>query len=178
MTPQTVVGLLAEPARMRVFAAVVLGATTVAEVAQRTDLPVRTVATALQRLDRGGLVTSIEGALSVRSDAFAEAARTLPSPDRGPLPDDADPARSAVLRAFLVDGHLVAIPAVRGKRRVILEHLAAAFEPGVRYPEREVVAVLRAWHPDHAALRRYLVDEELLARDRGVYWRVGGPTMI
>ena len=36
-------------------------------------------------------------------------------------------------------------------------------------------AVLRAWHPDHAALRRYLVDELLLARDAGIYWRIGGP---
>jgi hypothetical protein len=80
-----------------------------------------------------------------------------------------------VLRAFLVQGRLVSIPAARAKRRVILEHIVTAFEPGVRYPEREVNAVLRAWHPDHAALRRYLVDEELLARDAGVYWRIGGP---
>jgi hypothetical protein len=62
----------------------------------------------------------------------------------------------------------------RGKRRVVLEHIVASFEPGVRYPEREVDAVLRAWHPDHASLRRYLVDEDLLARDAGEYWRTGG----
>ena len=64
---------------------------------------------------------------------------------------------------FLDDVHLV------------LEHIAAAFAPGVKYPEREVDATLRAFHPDHAALRRYLVDEELLTRDAGVYWRIGGP---
>jgi hypothetical protein len=75
----------------------------------------------------------------------------------------------------VVDGRLVSIPAARGKRRVILEHIVAAFEPGVRYPEREVDAILRAWHPDHAALRRYLVDELLLSRDAGIYWRIGGP---
>ncbi len=60
---------------------------------------------------------------------------------------------------------------------MILEHLATAFEPGVRYPEREVDAILRSWHPDHAALRRYLVDERLMARDGGVYWRIGGPVL-
>jgi hypothetical protein len=27
---------------------------------------------------------------------------------------------------------------------------------------------------DTAALRRYLVDEDLLARERGEYWRAGG----
>jgi len=80
-----------------------------------------------------------------------------------------------VLRAFVRDGRLTSVPAARGKRRVLLEHIAAAFEPGVRYPEKDVDAVLRAWHPDHAALRRYLVDEQLLAREGGRYWRIGGP---
>jgi hypothetical protein len=78
-----------------------------------------------------------------------------------------------VLRAA-VDGRLVSMPAARGKRRVVLDHIVASFEPGVRYPEREVDAILRAWHDDHAALRRYLIDEELMTRDKGVYWRIGG----
>jgi hypothetical protein len=29
-------------------------------------------------------------------------------------------------------------------------------------------------HPDTAALRRYLVDEDMLSRDHGQYWRTGG----
>ena len=44
MTPEVLVGLLAEPTRMRVFAAIVLGATTPAEVGERTNLTVREVA--------------------------------------------------------------------------------------------------------------------------------------
>jgi hypothetical protein len=44
----------------------------------------------------------------------------------------------------------------------------------VRYPEREVNALLAVWHPDTAALRRYLVDEGLLTREAGLYWRSGG----
>ena len=48
------------------------------------------------------------------------------------------------------------------------------FEPGVRYPEREVNALLAVWHADVAALRRYLVDEGFLTREAGVYWRSGG----
>jgi hypothetical protein len=56
----------------------------------------------------------------------------------------------------------------------VLEHLARVFEPGVRYPEREVNALLAVWHADVAALRRYLVDEGLLTRRAGLYWRSGG----
>lgn len=83
--------------------------------------------------------------------------------------------RDAVLRAFLdADGRLHTIPSRHAKRLVVLDHVARAFEVGVRYPEREVDAVLRAFHPDHAALRRYLVDDGFLTRDAGVYWRTGG----
>jgi hypothetical protein len=85
----------------------------------------------------------------------------------------ADPDK--VLRTFLVDGRLVSIPARRGKRRVLLEHIVRAFEPGVRFPEREVDAVLRAFYePDWVSLRRHLVDEGLMGRENGWYWRTGG----
>jgi len=187
MTPEVLIGLLAEPVRMRVFAAVVLNATTPAEVARQTGLPARDVAVALRRLGDGGLLATVDGVLVARVEAFKAAVRSQPSRRADPSIDpadpdpsdrsDPDPARAAVLRAFLAEGRLVAIPAAHGKRRVILEHIATAFEPGVRYPEREVDAVLRTWHPDHAALRRYLVDEGLMTRVAGMYWRIGGPTI-
>jgi hypothetical protein len=85
-----------------------------------------------------------------------------------------DPAVDKVLRAFVVDDRLRSIPRPGRKRRIVLEYLAAAFEPGVRYSEARVNAVLRAWHDDVAALRRYLVDEGLLSREAGEYWRSGG----
>ena len=83
--------------------------------------------------------------------------------------------RERVLRAFVRDGRLTAIPARAGQRRVVLEEIVQAFEPGVRYPEREVNEILARWHVDVAALRRYLVDACLLSRTPGIYWRSGGP---
>ena len=59
-----------------------------------------------------------------------------------------------------------------------LTRLALEFEPGMRYPEREVNQILRRFHPDYAALRRYLVDEGLLSRGEGEYWRSGGPVEV
>ena len=78
----------------------------------------------------------------------------------------------------MVDGRLVAIPAARASAGSCWSTSSPSFEPGVRYPEREVDAILRAWHADYAALRRYLVDEDLMARDDGVYWRTGGPVTL
>ena len=83
-----------------------------------------------------------------------------------------------VLRRFVTDGRITQMPAGRANRLLVLEHVVQAFEPGVRYSEAEVVAVLRTWFDDHAALRRYLVDEALLDRADGVYWRIGGPVEV
>ncbi len=174
MEAGTIVGLLADPVRLKVVAALALGAGTIEQVADAAGLSLKEVALAARRLARAGLVHRDGHALALRTERFGEAARsaaaTAPPPQR--LSDD--PAQDTVLRTFLRDGRLVSIPAQQSKRRVVLEHLVHVFEPGVRYPEREVNALLAVWHPDVAALRRYLVDEALLTRDAGVYWRSGG----
>ena len=173
LTPVAVVRLLAEPARLRVLAAVVLGATRVGEVADATDLPAKDAAKAVGQLLGGGLLSTVDGELTVPAKALRQLAQDVQqvgTEDFGAT----DPAIAGALRAFIVNGRLTRMPASRARRLVVLEHIALSFEPGVRYPEREVNAILRAWYPDHAALRRYLVDESFLAREAGVYWRIGG----
>jgi hypothetical protein len=85
-----------------------------------------------------------------------------------------DAALRRVLRAYLVHGRLPVMPRGGAKRSLLLAYLATAFEPGVRYLESEVNSIVGTWNPDVAALRRYLVDEGLLARQDSVYWRCGG----
>jgi hypothetical protein len=79
-----------------------------------------------------------------------------------------------VLEAFVdVAGRLITIPVQRKKRLAILRWLVEDFQPGRLYPEAEVNRIITRRHSDYAALRRYLVDEELMQRRRGVYWRSG-----
>jgi hypothetical protein len=85
-----------------------------------------------------------------------------------------DPA----VQRFLRGGRLVTIPARRAKRLVVLDWLCQAFEPGRIYPEDAVNAVLDRYHPDHASLRRYLVDEGFMERRHGFYWRSGGTVEV
>lgn len=87
-------------------------------------------------------------------------------------------ADNVQLRVYLRDGIIDAIPAKRSRRLQLLAEIAQAFEPGVRYSERQVNDVLRALHPDNATLRRYLVDEQLMDRAGGEYWRIGGPVPL
>ena len=172
--------LLAEPDRLKALAAVALGVETLAEVAERAGLEPRAAARALNRLAAGGLLEGEAGKrYRVRTEALRAAARRSAADRR----EDAGQAGSEVVGRFLRGGRLVAIPAARSKRLVVLDHLAGLFEPGRRYPEREVNEILGAVHPDYAMLRRYLVDDGFLARadEAGpgsrsvkVYWRTGG----
>jgi hypothetical protein len=171
---RTIVGLLADRTRLRVVAALALGAGTLEEVAEAAGLPLKDVALAARRLARAGLVHRDGHLLALHEEQFGAAARAAAEAAPAPEPLSDDPAEDAVLSAFVRDGRLVSIPAQHTKRRVVLEHLVRVFEPGVRYPEREVNALLAVWHADVAALRRYLVDEGLLTREAGVYWRSGG----
>ncbi|SNS03328.1 hypothetical protein SAMN06893096_101469 [Geodermatophilus pulveris] len=174
MDAATIAGLLADPARLRVVAALALGAGTLERVAEVTGLPLKDVVVAARRLGRAGLVRRDRHQLELLTEHFGAAARAAAEAAPPPEPLSADPAEDAVLSAFVRDGRLVSIPAQHSKRRVVLEHLVRVFDAGVRYPEREVNALLAVWHPDTAALRRYLVDEGLLTREAGLYWRIGG----
>ena len=84
------------------------------------------------------------------------------------------PQSGKVLRSFVADGRILAIPAKHSKKLVLLDWLAQDFEPGRHYSEAMVNLTLGQRHPDTAALRRYLVDDGFLDRADGHYWRSGG----
>lgn len=85
---------------------------------------------------------------------------------------------SDVLGRFVHDGRITTMPTKRGKRLLVLDHVAQSFELGRTYPEHAVDEVLKGFHDDHAALRRYLVDEGFLTREENVYWRTGGTVAV
>jgi hypothetical protein len=170
------VGLLADDDRRAVFAALVLGATDLAAVRARTGLELRAAAKAVQRfVDVGLVVAGDDGTLHLLGEAFAlaaraEAERAPRSSEHDDEPDDV----ARVLRVFVRDGRLTSIPTVHSKRLVVLDWLSQRFEPGRRYSEKVVNLMLAQVHPDTAALRRYLVDDDFMARADGEYWRTGG----
>ena len=175
--PEALVGLLAEESRLKVVSAIVLGATTDQDAVTATGLDPKTVRKALERLIRGGIVEATAGGrLRVATERFKEAAQTAAAarPQQRPEELGATADQASVLRNYLVDGKLSHIPAPRSKRMVVLDFLAGQLEPGRVYPEEQVNYLLGRFHPDYAALRRYLVEEELLERRDGFYWRTGG----
>lgn len=172
--PVEALRLLADDERLKVVGALVLGARSTDDVVTVTDLPRRRALQALTRLAAGGLVVRTDGDWYVDLPRLKESAKQARPREE---PDDVgelDRETAGVLRTFLRGGRLTQIPTSRSKRLVVLDHVCRVFEIGVHYPEREVNAFLRAFHPDTAALRRYLVDEGFLTREKNVYWRTGG----
>ena len=170
----TLLGMLADEARLRAFAAVVLGARTAADVADAAGLTPKAAAKALERLAAAGLVVDDKGLTAV-IEPFQAAARARPQTQVDPTEFGATREQADVLRNFLTDdGRLTRIPAAHAKRLVVLDFLSQQFEPGRVYPERDVNFMLGKFHRDYAALRRYLVDEGYLERRDNFYWRAGG----
>ncbi len=80
-----------------------------------------------------------------------------------------------MLKNYLnADGTLKQIPSQGTKLLIILNFIVEAFAYDTDYTEKEVNTILRRFHVDTAALRRYLVDNGLMAResDGTRYWRV------
>ena len=173
MTPSDFVRLLLDPIRLAVAGDAVGGSSEVAELAARLGVDERAVAEARGKLIAAGL---IEGA-TISRDALRSIAQALPSdPPAGDIVIDGPWSAEEVqiLGRFFSGGRLQSIPTNLTKRRVVLERLAQEFEPGLRYEEADVNFRLQLFYPDYAALRRYLVDEGMMSRAEGVYWRTGG----
>ena len=174
MTPSDFVRLLLDPVRLAVLGEAVTGAVDSVDLATRLDVPQRTVTEATGRLRAAGLIGE-DGRLDrsvLRS--IAEALPQMPVADASIVDGPWTREEAEVLSRFFSGDRLESIPTNLGKRRIVLERLAQEFEPGLRYEEADVNFRLQLFHPDYAALRRYLVDEDLLTRAQGVYWRSGG----
>jgi hypothetical protein len=170
--PARVLGPLADEQRLRVLSAVALGATTVREVGDRAGLPEPETARALAQLLRAGIVSQKGAGLEVDLGVFARAAREASPERRRPDLDDATLEQAAVLRNFVDgEGRIRELPARAAKRELVLEYVAARFEPDREYAEREVNDVLLELYDDYVTLRRFLVDAGLLTRKAGVYRR-------
>ncbi len=181
VTPEEMLGVLADPERLAIAGTLAGKAATAAELASSLGLRVDRVRRHLSKLTKTGLVAVDRDRRTYRyqPETLRHAAKSM-SPPREPglalgaVYEDEE----QVLRRYFRGGRLREIPAKRSKRLIVLSRLALEFEIGVRYTERQVNQTLKRFHNDYAALRRYLVDEEFLSRERGEYWRTGGPVDV
>ena len=77
-----------------------------------------------------------------------------------------------VLNTFVRGEKIREIPAGYKKRLAVLKWLVDFFDEGRIYAELEVNQIIGEHHPDFSTLRRELIDQKLMQRERGMYWRI------
>lgn len=164
--------------RLKILGILATGECDVGELAARLELREPTVSHHLARLKALGLVDmrvegnnhiyflDVKALEAMNKDLFTPQSLASLVAD---LPED-DP-RQKVLQQFIQENRIKTIPARHQKRVLVLSWLADQFDWDVRYTEAEISERLKAYHPDYAALRRYLVDEGFMQREHGLYWR-------
>jgi biotin operon repressor len=176
---------LADPTRLRLVAALLEQPACVEELAERLGLSAPTISHHLGKLDQAGL-------LNRRREQYYTVCEARPGPLERTLRDlvamaSGQPAaetlrleqyRQRTLDTFFANGRLRQLPAQRKKRQVVLAAIAADFAPGREYAEDEVNAIIGARYDDYCTVRRELVDDGILQRDKATgpalrYRRVG-----
>jgi hypothetical protein len=167
---------MASAERLRIVGVLARGRATQAEIAEQLHLPIRDVFNNLAFLVHVGVITETDGVYDLDEKTIESFARgqfegKRPSYEaEGEKPEDV----RKVLKSFLnADGSLKQIPPQGNKLLIVLNFIVDAFAFDTNYTEKEVNTILRRFHVDTAALRRYLVDNGLMDResDGTRYWR-------
>ena len=172
---------LADANRLKIVGLLASQSYTVEQLAATLGLGVSTTSHHLARLAQAGLVSAHTDGhyynYTLQTDALQSMAqRLLATENLQKLSADADldAYDRKVLDTFLdAEGRIKAFPAQDKKFQVILRYVLKAFEPGVRYPEKQVNEILARYNDDTASLRRGMVEYHLMAREGGggAYWR-------
>ena len=168
---------LADTTRLQLLGALSDGPKYVELLSQLLDRSPSTVSFHLKKLEETGLVEAKKEQYytmySLNRALLDQPVSQLALGDRQQLDAQAlkeQQYRENVLKNLFEYGKLKTIPVQRKKRRIVLEKLAESFEAGVRYPEKQVNLILADFHDDFCTLRREMIAEGIMARDKGEYW--------
>ncbi|MCU0491095.1 MAG: metalloregulator ArsR/SmtB family transcription factor [Chloroflexaceae bacterium] len=170
---------MAHESRLRLLGILADGEWSVTELADLLNLKEPTISHHLAKMQEVGLVrmrpVGTSHLYSLNGETLHQLNRDLLAPARvTTLANDTanDAWERKVLQSFLDGERLTTIPNQQKKRLVILKWLVERFEPGVRYAERELNAIIKRHHPDTATLRREFIANKLMQREDGIYWRI------
>jgi len=173
---------LADANRLKIVGLLAKKPLSVEELSSLLGIGASTVSHHLSKLSEAGLVSGrAEGYYNIyrlETDAVEKMAQKLLAQETLPsVVDDVDldAFDRKVITAYLQpDGRLKTIPSQRKKLEAVLRYVVRAFEPGIRYSEKQVNEMLSCYHEDTASLRRELISVKLMAREGGggEYWRL------
>ncbi len=173
---------LSDPNRLKIVGLLARHPHNVEQLAEDLGLSVSTVSHHLSYLAHASLVEARPQGhyyiYSLRLNVVQEMARHLLAEENLPrLSEDleGDAFERKVLASFLDrEGRIKSFPSQEKKFLVLLLHVLKAFEPGVRYSEKQVNEILLRFNDDTASLRRGMIEYHIMDRagGGGDYWLV------
>ena len=177
---------LADATRLKIVGLLAQGEYSVEQLAEILGVRSSTVSHHLTKLSKSGLVSarseSYYNIYRLETQVLEEMSKKILARDIIPAVTadmDMDAYDRKVINTFCnPDGSIRQFPAQSNKKfEAILRHVVKGFEPGVRYPEKQVNEILLRYNVDTAILRRGLIAYKMMAREGGggVYWLVENP---
>ena len=170
---------LSDMSRLRIVQSLSQGEMYTELLAERLDLTPSTVSFHMKKLEEAGLTVSRkEQYYTVYSLNRAILEKTLydvavSEPEQmDEQQKREDEYRRKVIKAFFEYGKLRSIPVQRKKKIICYEQIAAHFEPGKVYEEKEVNEIISPIHEDYCTIRRDMISEGIFRREGRRYIRI------
>ncbi|MCY1059472.1 metalloregulator ArsR/SmtB family transcription factor [Nannocystis sp. SCPEA4] len=167
---------LADPTRLRMIAAMVDRPRCGQDLAAEVGLSPATVSHHIRVLSDAGLLRETRQApytfYQLDLEQLQGAVKAVSSPKRVrelATTPAVDQDQRAVLRAFFDGSRLVALPAQRRKKEIVLEELLRRLPRRREYREPELNRFIEVVHPDFCTIRREWIMGGYMEREDGVY---------
>jgi hypothetical protein len=170
---------LADTSRLRVFNSLMEKPHYVEELAHRLNLASSTVSFHLKKLESAGLISEQKDQYyiiyRINEDFLKLTLRELTSFDnieKYAQDERLQNYRNKVVKTFFRSKKLIKLPVQRKKRMIVLDEYAEKFKKGKKYTEEEVNEIIKQSFDDYCTIRRLLIEEKLMKRDKQVYWLI------
>ena len=168
---------LSDATRLEIVRALADGPKYVELLSERLQRSPSTISFHLKKLEEAGLAEvrkeQYYAVYSLKDDLLSLSLRHLIVSEQDHMSIQAqreNEYREKVLKNHFEYGKLKTIPVQRKKRLIVLEKIAEQFEPDRIYAEKEVNLIIADFHDDFCTLRREMIAEGLMERDKNQYW--------
>jgi predicted transcriptional regulator len=170
---------LADTSRLRILNSLMDNPQYVEELSHRLNLAASTISFHLKKLESAGLVTQTKEqyyiVYKINDKLFSMTLKELTDFDdieRLTHEERINKYRQKVLKTFFKKDKLIQLPVQKKKRIIILDEFAKKFKSGKKYAEEDVNELIKQNYDDYCTIRRLLIEEEIMKRDKQFYWLI------
>lgn len=170
---------LSDTSRLRVLNSLMTKPQYVEEMSERLNLAVSTVSFHLRKLENAGLVRKTKEqyytTYHVCDEIFNMSLRELTNfenLDKYAQEERINRYNQKVLKTFFNKNRLSKLPVQRKKKLIVLNEFVKKFSPGIKYGEEEVNAIISEAFDDYCIIRRLMLEEGIMKREKQIYWLI------